>query len=425
MITVEQAKKRITNLPVEAVRELVVRRLMGEDMAPVGDGYFDEPSEDLVIQLLRCEDLPEPTGDAVIEGCLHVYGQLFAWLHTTKSFLAPPSMTSTLERACSVADATGHPKLEGSAQALLSFASKTPQFPDGSLWAVVRGALSYVKPSDKTQVSLWETVLRTPSVSAYGFMALLTIDPYSNRIDRALEELFLHQICDAWAVDTPFLMRRAARQRRSNRVIENVLSDLQEQTSLPGTASNVWNEITRELARREWSRDWFRSSPAVFPAPDWSYISDRDLGPFNTFLPKEVAEFQPFAGKGYVNVASWCSEPEFALPFNVPRTMPGQLPPCDMSIYGIHSPAVPSTAPGLRIADEWTRHVGKTGKRIQIKESPRSRTEQRVDFTVIYPSEDFQTRRIVNQAVSRLAEMIGSTLDYSQGPVHASVNDVA
>jgi hypothetical protein len=421
MITVEQAKKRITNLPVEAVCELVVRRLMGEDMAPVGNGYFDEPSEDLVIQLLRCEDLPGPTGDAVIEGCLHVYGQLFAWLHTTKSLLAPPSMTSTLERACSVADATGHPKLEGSAQALLSFASKTPQFPDGSLWAVVRGALSYVKPSDETQVSLWETVLRTPSVSAYGFMALLTIDPYSNRIDRALVELFLHQVCDAWAVDTAFLMRRAARERQSNRVIESVLSDLQEQTSPPGTASNAWDEITRELKRRDWSREWLPSSPASLLA-DCHYFPGSE---FKTSLTKASVWFRPVTEQCYVT--TWFPGAEFTIPNDLFERTGRQLPLFPMNLYGINFGAATPEVLDSGIVEDSQLHLAKAGDRIQmqIKESLRPGSEHQVEIKLTYPLEDFRTRKIVNQEVSRLAEMIGSTLDYSQGAVHASVNNVA
>lgn len=412
MITFEQANARIADMSDNSVRELSIARLTGEDQAPVGSGYFDEPGEDLVIQLLRCSNLSRSVGNAVVEACLEVYGRVFSWLHSTKDFRTPGDIPPTLERVCNVSDATGHPKLEGSAQALLSFACKALQFPSGLLWHVVRGALSYVRPGDASQVSLWTQVLHQPDVCAYGFMALLTIDPYSNRIERALEELFLHQIRDAWPVDTPFLMRRAARQRGSKGVIENVLTELQEHMSFPGTRSDDWVAITQELTRRPWSRSWVPSSAVHSAVRNWYRITDSALDLLKSKTTKRVTEGQRFEPQQDSGIA-------FPYPDRITRQLTRRI----WSGLEIRSSAARSTVFGLDLPEEQDEYLKDVY--IHVKESLRSRGEQQVDIRVLYPQEDFETRETVNRWISGLAGKLVSSIDYSGGEARPLVNDVA
>ena len=253
MISIEQARNRIGNLGPEEVRALAVRRLVGEDTMPVGRGYDEEPSEDLLIQLLRSDDLDAAIRDAIIAGCKEVYVRLWQWLVSPETCPSPGQPDEVAVRLSSVVDVTAPEGLRGPADSLLTLALDAPEVSSDVRKAAVRAAMGY--PQTEAQVSLWERVLRCPEVAAYGFNALLSIDPHSPRIERALKELWRRQVVDGWSVDTAFLMRRAAREQQSEVMIPRMLFALREEWGRPSEQA-YWNKVEAELDRRPWTRNW-------------------------------------------------------------------------------------------------------------------------------------------------------------------------
>ncbi len=217
MITPEQAEKRIADLSADQVRELTVCRILGEDTTPVGSPHLDEPSEDLVIQLLRDEDLAEETRPAVIAGCEAVYSKLLAWLASPANSDGPDNLTETATRLCRVIDVAEPKELRGHADAVLNLALNATSLPSGVLAAAVRAGMAFGCTPE--HVPAWEQVLKREEVAAYAFNALLAIDPRADRVSDALAFLWQKQLCEKWNVDTEFLARKAARLSGSEAVV--------------------------------------------------------------------------------------------------------------------------------------------------------------------------------------------------------------
>ncbi len=246
MITIPQAFERIRELSEAEVRELTTNRLLGDDVAPVGSSYFDEPPEDLVIQLLRNRELSPKTRHAVIEGCKQVYVQLQPALLGLGKATAR-NWEEVAFRFCGTLDVASPPELKGLAYALLDLILySSPDVSTAFLPPAVRAAMGYDQTPDR--IPAWETILKNhPPVAAYAFSALLAIVPRSQEIERYLKLLWERQIRSDWPVDTAFLMRRASRKHGKD-VIRRLLRWLQKQPYA--------NKAVAELKRREWSRNW-------------------------------------------------------------------------------------------------------------------------------------------------------------------------
>ena len=80
MISLERALNSIHGKSVEQVREFARNRILGTDIASFGSGHSTEPSEDVVIQLLRNPELDADKRKAIVEGWMDVYRDVFAWL---------------------------------------------------------------------------------------------------------------------------------------------------------------------------------------------------------------------------------------------------------------------------------------------------------------------------------------------------------
>ena len=246
MITIPQALERIRGLSEPEVRELTTNRLLGDDVAPVGSSYFDEPPEDLIIQLLRDGELSAETRHAVIEGCEQVFLQLLQAL-VDRSKATARNWEAVAFRFCGTLDVASPPELKRLAYALLDLILDSSQeVSPAFLPPAVRAAMGYDQTPDR--IPAWETILKNhPQVAAYAFSALLTIVPRATEIERYLKLLWEGQIRRDWPVDTAFLMRRAARKHGED-VIGHLLRWLQEQPYA--------KEGLAELKRREWSRNW-------------------------------------------------------------------------------------------------------------------------------------------------------------------------
>ena len=254
MITPEQAEKRIADLSVDQVRELTARRILGEDTAPVGSRHLDEPSEDVVIQLLRNDGLPEETRRAVIAGCETVYSKLLAWLAAPDHSDGGDNLAEAATRLCRVVDVAEPNELRGHADAMLNLALSVTVLPSGVLAAVVRAGMAF--GCTPGHVPVWEQVLEREEVAAYAFNALLEIDPRADRVPQALTFLWQKQLCKKWNVDTAFLARKAARSSGSEGVIRRALFGLYREFAALPHGQDFQTELLDSLARRSWSQGW-------------------------------------------------------------------------------------------------------------------------------------------------------------------------
>ena len=250
MITAEQALHWIENRSPAELERMTEERLLGHDTTPVGSGYFDEPPEDLVIVLLRQQDLDSQVRKAVLEGCRGVYSRLSNWLLSKDRDEGEYWREVAFRFGC-VLDMAKPSELHGLGQCLLTL-EKSMENPDTALLrSAVIGLMGYRK--QRSEIPLWEDLLTYEAVAAYAFNALVDIDPYLPDIPRHLRTLWEKQIAEGWPVDTAFLMRRAARERRSRALIGHVLSSLR--------GREFWNRVETELERRPWSAAWTDSIP--------------------------------------------------------------------------------------------------------------------------------------------------------------------
>lgn len=260
MISFEQAHEHIRGRSDAEVQDVVVRRLRGEDTAPAGDGYFGEPAEDLVIRLLQSDQLADATRRSVIAGCGEVYAEILAWCVPPRDATMRQQFADTVTRASRVAELTKRPEFSPLAGMVLTgFVHEPSSIPKDALRASVRAALAYVHPGDELQVPMWQVVLRTPDVAAYGFSGLLRIQPHSDRIEQASKELFSRQMIDDWPVDAPFLLRRAARARKSEGLIARVLRAIRQSDQVVTDGRSLWEAVQQLLQERSWTREWLGS----------------------------------------------------------------------------------------------------------------------------------------------------------------------
>ncbi len=256
MITSEQALTRIAGLSADEVRQLVEQRILGQDTTPVCGGHADEPSEDLVVQLLRSDQLPPEIHTAVLDGCRTVYGRLLEHFAACARDAEDLDVTRAAIRLCRVVDIAAVAELQPHANSFLNLAMAAPEMPPGILPAAVRASMAYrVDPSD---VVLWERLLDQAEVAAYAFNALLEIDPHAKRVEDALTVLWKRQLCEDWKVDTAFLLRRGARAQGSEALIRRVLRRVGKELSKLPKGEQLRSRLAGELERRDWSRAWTR-----------------------------------------------------------------------------------------------------------------------------------------------------------------------
>ena len=258
VISIEQAKEHVRDLTPREVRDKTVVRLMGDETIPVEGGYFDEPGEDLVIQLLRADDLDWPRRSAILKGCSQVYADLWSWLAGVENGRTDTEWAQIAVRLCRTVDIAAPRELEGLAESVLLLAveSDVTKTRPQVLKAAVRAAMAYIKAGDDEQVPLWDAVLNSRHVAAYGFNALLKINPRAHRIEQALKMLLRKQITEEWPVDTLFLMRSTARERGSEEIVARILSEAFEKRSQSPEQQRFWDSLSHELVRRNWSRNW-------------------------------------------------------------------------------------------------------------------------------------------------------------------------
>jgi hypothetical protein len=260
MITKELAAQYIISYSKEEtiIRTLAKERILGDDMTTVGSGYMLEPSEDLLIQVLRNEALPALYHRAVINGCIDVYEEAKSWLFDNPRQLNENHIDA-FTRLCSIVDMVSPPELKPySDDFLLSI--KKGNYHIKVFQAAIRAAMGYQIPESAR--SFWEEIFDNRETSAYAFNALLSIDPISPKINQYLKKLFVKQVNDKWPVDAPFLLRRAARLQKEkqpdqkNNLIYLVLTRLHNENKTHG---GCWKDIQTLLEEQKWSKEWLKS----------------------------------------------------------------------------------------------------------------------------------------------------------------------
>jgi len=259
----DQARLYIKNMTNGRIRKLTRDRILGADIYSVfyGCGFGDdEPSEELIIQLLRDSELPGNVREAIMKGCGDIYAKIVDWMilgefndNRLRNARAKNS-SDVFIRFCWIIDIVSPPELENYARCLMATLmnqSRNVNICPGILQAAMRAYCGYTNAID---ISFLKSLLRVPNLSAYAFSALLSIDPMSSNIEKALKTLWYNQMVFDWPIDAAFLARRAARLRGSDAIIKKVLTALRKDSREKVVCN--WRKLENELERREWSRAW-------------------------------------------------------------------------------------------------------------------------------------------------------------------------
>ena len=260
MISKELAAQYITSYSKEetTIQTLAKERILGISMIPVGSGYFDEPSEDLLIQVLRNDSLPECYHRAVINGCIDIYEEAKSWLFDNPRQLNENHIDA-FTRLCSIVDMTSPVELKPYSDEFLLSIKEKGDYPKKVFQAAIRAAMGYQIP--ESERNFWEEIFDIPETAAYAFNALLSINPLSTKINQYLKKLFVKQVKYKWPVDAPFLLRRASRIQKEkrpdqqNNLIYVVLNGLYHEK----LRHRCLKDIKILLEKQPWSKQWLRS----------------------------------------------------------------------------------------------------------------------------------------------------------------------
>jgi len=236
MISVERALDSIRGKSVEEVREFARNRILGTDIESFGSGHSIEPSEDVVIQLLRNPELESEKRKAVVEGWMAVYREVRKWLLDDHVYAEDIiKYKDVVVNLCRVVDIAEPPEFKKYVKRLINELLDEESCPGELLGAAVKAYMAYAH--DKKSIRFWEDeILTNKDVAAYGFNALLDIDVQNPdiapknkpKIEKYLCDLWRLQLEENWPVNTAFLLRRAARVRDETALIYRVIQELKK-----------------------------------------------------------------------------------------------------------------------------------------------------------------------------------------------------
>jgi|GEM_PF-6456764 len=248
MISVERALDCIREKSVEEIREFARNRVLGIDIGSFGSGHSTEPSEDVVIQLLRNAELESEKRKAVVEGWMDVYLKVREWLDSVDYVEDIKDWKDIVVNLCRVCDIAEPSEFKKYVKRLITELLDEECCAKELLGAAVKAYMAYAQ--DEKSVRFWEEeILTNKYVAAYGFNALLDIDAGHSRIEEKLCDLWRLQVEENWPVNTAFLLRRAARVRNETALIYRVLLKLKNKDYF------LWKKIEKEL-NQPWSQQW-------------------------------------------------------------------------------------------------------------------------------------------------------------------------
>lgn len=246
MVSEEKAIRWIDGMDAYNVRSFTIKRLNGQDTTPIESSYASEPSEEVIITLLKAADLPVVTREGLIVGLEEVYTRIIGRIIVLPTSTSHENFLNLVVRICRVVDIVSPPEMKEHAYSLL-YLSKNRNVNPIIRSAAIRAAVGY--PQTKSDAGLWESFLEFPECAAYVFNTLLKINPESLHIEKYLTTLFYHRFRDEWPIDVMSILRRAIRIRSSNKIAINLLEYFRNNQQL-------WKLITIELNRHPWSKEW-------------------------------------------------------------------------------------------------------------------------------------------------------------------------
>ena len=256
MISVERALNSIRGKNVDEVREFARNRILGTDIASFGGGHSTEPSEDVVIQLLRNPEFESEERNAVVEGWMDVYREVREWLDDLDYIENIKKWKDVVVNLCRVVDIAEPPEFKKYVKRLITELLDEESCPGELLGAAVKAYMAYAQ--DEKSIRFWEDeILTNKDVAAYGFNALLDIDAGHPRIEEHLCELWRLQVEESWPVNTAFLLRRVARVRNETALVYRVLLKLKNEDY------SLWERIEKEL-KQPWSQQWLDNIKETF-----------------------------------------------------------------------------------------------------------------------------------------------------------------
>jgi hypothetical protein len=185
------------------VRELVFRAMNGHG----GGGRSELRPENTVIDLILGGK--EREKKEAIKCCKEVIRHIIHEWTNIKQGCEGFDQSAKVERICNVLDVTAPSALKKPTLKMLKFALEFDEIPQGSLSAVVRASIRY-RMREKDAV-FWLEIIERRMLCAYGYRALLKIDPWHPRVVDGLINLWRRSIEDGWSVNVVLLTKETIR----------------------------------------------------------------------------------------------------------------------------------------------------------------------------------------------------------------------
>lgn len=202
----------------DQIETLVSDRLSGRSRSPLLRADREETPEEVVVWLLR-ENISAEMRKAVVVACRNVGMDVMEQIVSEQPFDA--AFFTLTERWANVLDRAAPQELKAVAKANLQAALDAHNVSPAVLDAIVRATLRF--RLEEMDAELWLQLLRRRDLCAYGFNALLKINPKSPRIVQALFGLWRRNVDDGWPVNVELLTANMIRAQKTDDIFINLL----------------------------------------------------------------------------------------------------------------------------------------------------------------------------------------------------------
>lgn len=254
MITTEQAWLAVKGYSDEQLRALVPEILLGHAHIPTSWRSLEQWPEDLLIPLLL-----EPGGarrQSVLDGTLRFMGEVGRFLIDPTKPLSE-EMGKALDHFSALVSLAAPRELKDPVLLLVTFAIKHPAIDLNLRRSLVRAAMTFAEPGEDPK--LWESCLLAPELAAYGFEALLRIDPDAPRVDAALHSFWEEFLSGRSKIHVAELTRRTVKARGNDHFLQFLFACVTVEHP------ELSDPLQAELGRYVFSRGWIKWVPGPQP----------------------------------------------------------------------------------------------------------------------------------------------------------------
>lgn len=279
MITTEKARHAVETYSDEQLRALVPEILAGGGHLPTPWRSGDLEPVEVLITLLREPNAPrrKPVLDGTRRFLLNVTKFLF-----DRTRPLTEEMRQALDHFSTLISLAAPAELKGITQTLVALAIKHPAIDSELRASLVRAAMTFAAPGEDPD--LWKRCLSDPALAAYGFEALLRIDPTAPTIDTALGALWEGYLSGKNHLLVAALTRRTAELRGSDAFLSPLFSTLLSEH--PELTETLRGECERNSYSKEWVR-WAQPPKAGIECGDYTPTDDRSIE-IETWLAQEI-----------------------------------------------------------------------------------------------------------------------------------------